>query len=203
MNAAKLILFNFFCLWLCATVFSSVFSGCSAEKKAQRAAEKQEVARQRHIADLKEMRVMFPCDTIFIGVDSSEYTQSLRAYNLLVDSLYMSGLLNNKDVMTTNVAQTSADRVIKIPFPVKVKELKIVRDSGYYQQLLAEIASLKFGGDKLRGEFDETVEKLAASIKREEELRESRNSWRLKALITWGLIGALTGGLILLAYLKK
>lgn len=182
MNAAKLILFNFFCLWLCATVFSSVFSGCSAEKKAQRAAAKQETKRQAHIQLLQETRKKYPCDTSTKVIKTTDvhYLPGTVTYRNDTSFLHDTVVVNNS-THTTNT----------------------IIDSAYTEQLINENASLKYGGQMLREQFNETVDKLGREKKAKEEAISDKNGWRKRAIGTWAILGLCTAGLVLMAYLKK
>lgn len=159
-----------------------LLSGCSAEKKAQRQAEREEIKRQAHIELLKETRKKFPCDTStkIIKTTDVRYLPGTITYRndtaFLHDTIFVDNFIH-----TTNT----------------------IIDSAYTSELINENASLKYGGQKLRGEFDETVEKLAKSRKETEVQREDKSKWRRWAIGTWIILGLFTGGLFLVAYLKR
>lgn len=158
-------------------------SGCSAEKKAQREAAKQETKRQAHIELLKETRAKYPCDTsktTMVTKTEFKYLHGNTVYRN--DTAFITDtVIQERHTHTTNT----------------------IIDSAYTDQLINENASLKYGGQMLREQFDETVDKLAKEKNAKEEAISARNGWRKRAIGTWAILGLCTGGLILLAYLKR
>lgn len=171
MNAAKLLLLVI------------LLSGCSAERKAQRAAAKEQVKRQAHIKLLKETRAKYPCDTAKTTVVTKTELKYLPG-----NTVYR----NDTAFITDTVIQERHTHTTNT-----------IIDSAYTEQLINENASLKYGGQMLREQFNETLDKYAMEKKLKEVETERANGWRNKFWIVIGVIAACTLGLCLLAYLKK
>lgn len=171
MNAAKLLLLIL------------LLSGCSAEKKAQRAATKEEARRQSYIQLLKDTRARFPCDTNKTKIITETLVKYLPGNTVYRNdtAFIVDTVIRERHIHTTNT----------------------IIDSAYTDQLINENASLKYGGQMVREQFDETVDKLAKEKKEKEEAISARNGWRKRAIGTWVILGLCTAGLVLMAYLKK
>lgn len=160
-----------------------LLSGCSAEKKAQRAAAKEETRRQAHIKLLQETRAKYPCDTAKTTVVTKTELKYLPG-----NTVYR----NDTAFVTDTVIQERHTHTTNT-----------IIDSAYTEQLINENASLKYGGQILREQFNETVDKLRREKKAKEEAISDKNGWRKRAIGTWAILGLCTAGLVLMAYLKK
>lgn len=160
-----------------------LLSGCSAEKKAQRAAAKEETRRKAHIELLKETRAKYPCDTAKTTVVTKtelKYLPGNTAYR------------NDTAFVTDTVIQERHTHTINT-----------IIDSAYTEQLINENASLKYGGQMLREQFNDILEKYTKEKKLKEAEKERGDDWRFRFWLVIGVIVFFTLGLGLLAYLKK